>query len=68
MKYSDICPAPKLMVRRETIKAMVEHGALVELLISSGRLAPVKPGEAVELYLVSDVKKAVEAWAREVVN
>ncbi len=65
MKYSDICPAPKLLVRRKTVEAMIEHAVLVNELISTGKLCPVKPGDSVELYLVSDVKKAVEAWISE---
>lgn len=66
MKYSDICPAPKLLVRRETIKAMVEHGPLVEELISKGRLSPVKSTEGgIDLFLVAEVKAAIEKWVQE---
>jgi hypothetical protein len=66
MKYSDICPPPKLLVRRETIKAMIEHGPLVEELIEKGRLSPLKSTDGgIDLFLVSEVKVAIERWAQE---
>ena len=63
MKYSDICPAPKLLVRRASVDAMVEHAGLVDRMIGAGWIT-VHPegGGRVELFSVKEIEVAVQRY------
>ena len=56
MRYAASCPPPKLLVRRSTADAMVEHSALITQWINEGKLLPVNPEEKVLLYDVEDIR------------
>ena len=68
MKYSDLAPAPKLLVRRKTAAAMLEHNELLERFERAGwikpRIAAKSRGEA-DLFAVSDLEVAVNRLMKE---
>jgi hypothetical protein len=62
VKYSDICKPPKLLARRATVDAMVEHAGLVDRMIQAKWIAPRTEGGRVDLFLVREVERAVERY------
>jgi hypothetical protein len=65
MRYSQLVPPPKLLVRRATVDAMVEHAGLVDRMIAAGWLKPRTEGGRVDLFAVKEVEKAVERYLSE---
>jgi hypothetical protein len=62
MRYSDVCPPPKLAVRRATAEAMIENAKILDEWIASGELQPANPGEAVPVYLVTEIQALIGQW------
>ena len=56
MRYAAACPPPKLLVRRSTADAMVEHSALITQWIEDGKLMPVNSSDKVLLYDPEDIR------------
>lgn len=59
MRYAKDCPPPKLLVRRATAEAMIEHAGYVSEWISEGKLLPVNGDDPTPLYDVEDIKTLV---------
>lgn len=66
MRYSEICPAPKITVRHRTAVSMLEDASALECLIEAGWLKPcrVAPG-GMRLFSVDDIRAAVARAAKE---
>ena len=66
MKFSDLCKAPKLLVRRATAEAMIEHALVLDLFVRANWIQPIETGSGrVELYRVKDLEECAERLARE---
>jgi hypothetical protein len=65
VKYSEIVKAPKLVVRKETAIAMLDHGGLFERLVRHGWLRPCDTEQKPELFLVCDLEEATRRLKRE---
>lgn len=62
MRYSEVCPPPKLAVRRATAEAMIENARILDEWIDTGELQPANPGEAVPVYLVTELQALCAKW------
>ena len=58
MKYSEIIKAPKLVVRKQTAIAMLDHAGLFERFIRHSWLSPCDSIHQGHLFLVSDLEEA----------
>jgi hypothetical protein len=58
MQYSEIVKAPKLVARKQTAIAMLDHAGLFERFVRHGWLRPCDRGQQSELYAVSDLEDA----------
>jgi hypothetical protein len=58
MKYSEIVKAPKLVVRKQTAIAILDHAGLLERFIRHGWLRPCDTIHQGDLFLVSDLEEA----------
>lgn len=65
MKYSQICQPPKVMVRADTAAAMLEDRSAFDALVSAGWLLPVRHKAQMRLFLVDDIRAAVERARRQ---
>lgn len=68
MKYSDLVPAPKVMVRRATAVAMLEHEAYLNRFIELGWVRPlpsVDSNQQCAMFTVDSLQKAVARLERE---
>lgn len=65
MKFSELVKAPKLIVRKETAKAMFDCEALFERMVKYGWVRPCDRVNNTTLYLVSDLEKAAQRLSRE---
>lgn len=64
MRYSELVQAPKLMVRRKTAEAMVEHAGIIDSIIKARWAEPVKVNQ-IDLFFVADIQSAIERLKRE---
>jgi hypothetical protein len=62
MKYTQLCAAKKLSVRREELYAMISYKSVVDEWLSSGELQPCNPGDVVPIYSTREIELQFEKW------
>lgn len=62
MKYTQLCAAKKLSVRREELYAMISYKGVVDQWLSSGELQPCNPGDVVPIYSTREIELCFEKW------
>ena len=65
MKYHQISPAPKLVVRRSTAVAMLEGADILERMESHGWVEPILRQRQMQMYSVRQLASAVRRMERE---
>ena len=57
MKYSELCPPPKLIVRRTTATAMFEHADILRRMEKANWIRPIDKAAQIDLFSVEPPNK-----------